>query len=928
MRSARFPPRRASTSPARSPVSSKSIDFKANDNVNAGQVARPDRRIRSSVPALPPPSRCSPSTRTRFERTQQLFQRQLRHLRRPSGRPEQARSSQGLSRADPGDTGAKGDPGAVRRHDRHSEDRCRPISPGRHRDRDAAGPQRRCGSISPCPSRACRQLKIGQAVSLGLVEDHLDLSGDDHRHRPEDRSELAPHLGPGGGRQFQGHAAAGPVRPPARPPAEGAEHHRRATDGGRHQPLWQLRLSRSCRPAAPSADSGNAAASSTGADKTPAKPQLVAKQIFVQTGRRLDTEIEIIKGLEAGDADRLVRPEQAVQRQPRRGRQQRQPGRRIGRRQRTRAMNFSELFIRRPVLSTVVSLLILLLGAQGITNMPIRQYPKVDETVITVTTAYPGASADVIQGFITSTIAKAVSSAEGVDYVTSQSALGVSTVSVHMRLNADPNKSLTEVMAKVQQVRGQLPSDARGPGGPEGHRLLLRADVSGGAQRQHEPAATDRISDARHPAALRHGRWRRRGADPRRAGIRHARVDRSGRAGRAQGNRHRRARRRSRIRTSCPPPAAPRTSTTPIRSRRRRRCRTRRPSASCRSAAAATTSCGCATSPRSSSPPPRPTSASSSTAATASSSASSRRRRPTRSTFRPARARSSPRSRQTCPRGCRSRSSTIRPRRSAPRSTRCSRPSPRRPRIVVLVILLFLGSFRSVVIPIVTIPLSLIGVCFLMWALGYSLNTLTLLAMVLAIGLVVDDAIVVVENIHRHVEEGIQAARRRRSRACARSAGAIIAMTITLAAVFAPIAFTTGVTGSLFREFALTLAGAVVISGFVALTLSPMMSARLLTAQAAPLRGLCRSRLRWRSAIGTSARLTGSLNIRWLTLLIVAALIGTTGFLFTQHLDRARAGRGPGRPVLAGRRRRNTRRFPTPISSSTRSTSGPRTSRR
>ncbi len=126
-------------------------------------------------------------------------------------------------------------------------------------------------------------------------------------------------------------------------------------------------------------------------------------------------------------------------------------------------MNFSELFIRRPVLSTVVSLMILLLGAQGIANMAIRQYPKVDETVITVSTIYVGASADVIQGFITSTIAKSVSSAEGVDYVTSTSALGLSTVSVYMQLNADPDKSLTEVISKVQQVRGQLPTEAQDP---------------------------------------------------------------------------------------------------------------------------------------------------------------------------------------------------------------------------------------------------------------------------------------------------------------------------------------------------------------------------------------------------------------------------------------------------------------------------------
>jgi len=121
-------------------------------------------------------------------------------------------------------------------------------------------------------------------------------------------------------------------------------------------------------------------------------------------------------------------------------------------------MSFSEVFIRRPVLSTVVSLLILLLGAQGIVSMSVRQYPKVDETVITVTTSYPGASADVIQGFISQRIAKAVTSAEGVDYVTSKSALGLSTVQVFMRLNADPNKSLTEVISKVQQVRGDMPT--------------------------------------------------------------------------------------------------------------------------------------------------------------------------------------------------------------------------------------------------------------------------------------------------------------------------------------------------------------------------------------------------------------------------------------------------------------------------------------
>ena len=143
--------------------------------------------------------------------------------------------------------------------------------------------------------------------------------------------------------------------------------------------------------------------------------------------------------------------------------------------------------------------------------------------------------------------------------------------------------------------------------------------------------------------------------------------------------------------------------------------------------------------------------------------------------------------------------------------------------LVVLVIFFFLRSLRATLIPLVTIPVCLIGAFALMYAFGFSINTLTLLAMVLAIGLVVDDAIVMLENIHRHVEEGMppfQAALKG-----AREIGfAVLAMTLTLAAVYAPIGFMTGRTGRLFTEFALTLAGAVLVSGFVALTLSPMMS--------------------------------------------------------------------------------------------------------
>src|SRR5690606_7360984 len=126
-------------------------------------------------------------------------------------------------------------------------------------------------------------------------------------------------------------------------------------------------------------------------------------------------------------------------------------------------MSISDTFIRRPVLSTVFGLLILLLGAQGLVNLQIREYPEVEETVITVTTVYPGASADLIQGFITAPISAAVSATEGVDDITSQSRASASAVTVQLRLGEDPDVALTEVMSKVQQVRSQLPQDAEDP---------------------------------------------------------------------------------------------------------------------------------------------------------------------------------------------------------------------------------------------------------------------------------------------------------------------------------------------------------------------------------------------------------------------------------------------------------------------------------
>src|SRR5690606_26894321 len=190
--------------------------------------------------------------------------------------------------------------------------------------------------------------------------------------------------------------------------------------------------------------------------------------------------------------------------------------------------------------------------------------------------------------------------------------------------------------------------------------------------------------------------------------------------------------------------------------------------------------------------------------------------------------------------------------------------------IVIAVIFLFLGTLRAVAIPVVTIPLSLIGAMFVMLVFGYSINVLTLLAMVLAIGLVVDDAIVVVENIHRHVEEGMKpfdAA----IRGAREIAGPVVAMSLTLAAVYAPIGFLGGLTGNLFQEFAFTLAASVIISGIVALTLSPMMCSRLLK----PMEqegGLARrlDRAFERLKEGYRRRLHGALDTRPVVLVVAA----------------------------------------------------------
>lgn len=540
-------------------------------------------------------------------------------------------------------------------------------------------------------------------------------------------------------------------------------------------------------------------------------------------------------------------------------------------------MSFSEIFIRRPVLSTVVSLLILLLGAQGILNMSIRQYPKIEETVITVSTVFPGAGSDLVQGFITTPIAKAVAAAEGVDYVTSKSSLGVSTVTVNMRLNSNPDKALTEVIAKVQQVRGQLPSEAKDPVIQKGTgRSFAIMYLSVLSDRMSPQEITEFVSRVIQPQlsivdgvanaeiignqtfAMRI--W----IDPVRLASRGvtapdvlAAIQKANFLSAPGKTENEFVAYTIETRTTLQTPEA--FGALPVRSNGDEVVRLRE---------VAQVELGSeSTDVRVSfngkqgvfiGIMPTPSANPLDTAAGVRAEV--------------------PRLLSNLPDGMSMQVVYDSTKFISASIEEVFKTIGEAVFIVILVILLFLGSFRAVLIPIVTIPLSLIGVCFFLWALDYSLNTLTLLAMVLAIGLVVDDAIVVVENIHRHLEAGKKPLRAAID-GMKEIFGPVVAMTVTLGAVYAPIGFTQGLTGALFREFALTLAGAVFISGFVAVTLSPMMSARLLSAHGSRFQDIVDKVFSWLAG-WYGRRLSSSLNYKPVTLLVVVALLATSGFLF------------------------------------------------
>ncbi|MCV3240268.1 efflux RND transporter permease subunit [Mesorhizobium sp. ZC-5] len=542
-------------------------------------------------------------------------------------------------------------------------------------------------------------------------------------------------------------------------------------------------------------------------------------------------------------------------------------------------MSFSDIFIRRPVLSTVLGALILLLGFQGIFNLQIRQYPEVEETAITVTTAYPGASADLIQGFISAPIARAVASTENIDYVTSSSRPSSSTVTVQMKLGSNPDVALTEVLSKVQGVRGLLPQEAKDPvivkGTGQDFAMMYIAmqnpnmtneQLTEYIERVIRPrmSTVEGVADVQIFGAAEYSMrvW----IDPIKLAARGvtaaevlAAINNSNFLSAPGKTENEYVVSSITVRSTLQTPEA--FAALPLRSENGDVVRLRdvaHVELAAESTDARITFNGKSGTFLAVFPTPAANPL----------------------TTAEALQKLVPVIQDTLPVGM-----TIEVVYDSTEQISASieevfKTIAEAVAIVVVVILLFLGSFRSVLMPIMTIPLSLIGVCFVLFLMGYSINLLSLLAMVLAIGLVVDDAIVVVENIHRHMEEDHMSPMQAAFNSMREISSAVVAMTITLAAVFAPLAFTGGLTGALFREFAVTLAASVVISGIVALTITPMMSARLLKAGQ-------HSRFQ-RIVDGTFERVervyerwvSGSLKYRPVTLMVVIALVAVTGFMF------------------------------------------------
>src|SRR6266481_5527043 len=539
-------------------------------------------------------------------------------------------------------------------------------------------------------------------------------------------------------------------------------------------------------------------------------------------------------------------------------------------------MKITDLFIKRPVLAICVNLVILIAGLQAIRSLSVRQYPRSDIAVVQVSTVYVGANADLVRGFITTPLERVIASADGIDYMESTSAQGISTITVHLKLNYDTNAALTQIQAKVAQVRNDLPPEAEAP-----IIELQTADTEFAAMYIGFSSAdldqnqiTDYLTRVVQPKLsavsgvqradilgnrtfamriwLKPDQMAARGVSPSDVHDALSKNNYLSALGSTKG---------SAVSVNL-------VANTDLRTAEefRQLVVKQQNGVVVRLGEIADVVLGAENHEQD-------VRVNGETATfmgiwvlpTANS----------LEVIKSVRA-AIPGIRAQLPAGMKlgipyDSTAYIQDAINEVLSTLTETLL-----IVVVVIFLFLGSFRSVLIPIIAIPISLIGAVFLMLIAGFTINLLTLLAIVLSVGLVVDDAIVIVENVERHLHLGktpyqaaIDAARE--------LVGPIIAMTITLAAVYAPVGIQGGLTGALFREFAFTLAGAVIVSGIVALTLSPMMGSRLLR-QGAAEHGFAGWINRRFDAVrrGYARLLTGTLNYRpvvFVVWAIVAALM-------------------------------------------------------
>jgi multidrug efflux pump len=542
-------------------------------------------------------------------------------------------------------------------------------------------------------------------------------------------------------------------------------------------------------------------------------------------------------------------------------------------------MKFTDLFIRRPVIAIVVNVLIVIAGFQAIRTINVRQYPKSENAAITVTTTYVGASAALVRGFITTPLERVIASADGVDYLESESKQNISTIRARLRLNYDATRALAEISSKVDQVRGDLPPEAEVPilNIESADSQFASAYLSFSSEFLKQNEITDylvRVVQPRLSAVegvqradilgartfamriwLKPDRMAAMNVSP--AQVRQALAQNNYLAavGQTKG---------SLVQVNL-------TANTDLRSPKEfeQLVIRQREGAVVRLKDIADVVLGAEDYDTA-------VNFSGQTAVfvgvwslpNANSLDVIKRIRVELDALQ-----------KEIPEQLKATIAYDGTAYIQNAITEVERTLAETLLIVVVVIFLFLGSFRSVLVPVVAIPVSLVGAVFLMQVLGFTVNLLTLLAIVLSVGLVVDDAIVVVENVERHLREGLAPVDAALTGA-RELVGPIIAMTITLAAVYTPIAFQGGLTGSLFREFALTLAGAVTISGIVALTLSPVMSAYLLRAgheekglSGLINRGFDRIKRTYARHLETSFAAKGAIYTAWIVFSLLAFLM-------------------------------------------------------